>query len=80
MIFWANGWTAVTWHEKGKAWGDDKWEFYNTGVDFSQAHDLAEKDPEKLMELQALWLEEARKNSVLSAKTRDVSYRAQVLR
>ena len=62
---WANGWTAVTWHEKGKAWEDDKWELYNTDEDFSQAHDLAEKQPEKLKELQALWFEEAKKNSVL---------------
>ena len=42
---WSNGWTAVTWHEKGKAWEDDKWELYNTDEDFSQAHDLAEKRP-----------------------------------
>jgi hypothetical protein len=62
---WANGWTAATWHEKGKAWDDDKWELYNTDEDFSQAHDLAEQNPEKLKELQALWLEEAKKNSVL---------------
>ena len=41
---WANGWTAVTWHEKGKAWEDDKWELYNTDADFSQAHDLADKE------------------------------------
>ena len=62
---WANGWTAVTWHEKGKAWEDDKWELYNTDEDFSQAHDLADKIPEKLKELQALWFEEAKKNNVL---------------
>ncbi|MDR3473293.1 MAG: arylsulfatase, partial [Devosia sp.] len=27
---WANGWTAVTWHEKGTSWDDEKWELYNT--------------------------------------------------
>ena len=61
---WANGWTAVTWHEKGTSWDDEKWELYNTDEDFSQAHDLADKEPEKLKELQALWFEEAKKNNV----------------
>jgi hypothetical protein len=62
---WSNGWTAVTWHEKGKDWDADKWELYNTDEDFAQANDLAEKRPEKLKELQALWFEEAKKNNVL---------------
>ena len=62
---WSKGWTAVTWHEKGHGWEADKWELYNTDEDFSQANDLAAKRPEKLKELQALWFEEAKKNSVL---------------
>lgn len=62
---WANGWTAVTWHQKDKPWEDDKWELYDTNKDFSQANDLAAKNPAKLKELQSLWLEEAKKYNVL---------------
>jgi arylsulfatase len=42
-----------------------KWELYNTEEDFSQANDLAAKNPEKLRELQDLWWAEAGKYSVL---------------
>jgi arylsulfatase A-like enzyme len=62
---WSNGWTAVTWHEKDTPWESDKWELYNTDQDFTQSNDLAAKEPEKLKELQALWLEEAKKYNVL---------------
>ena len=41
------------------------WELYNIEEDFSQAVNLAEKNPEKLKQLQALFLEEARKYDVL---------------
>lgn len=42
-----------------------KWELYNVADDFSQANDLAAKEPEKLQELQALFLTEAKKYQVL---------------
>lgn len=42
-----------------------KWELYNVADDFSQANDLAAKEPEKLKELQALFLTEAKKYQVL---------------
>jgi arylsulfatase len=62
---WSDGWTAVTWHKKDTSWDDDKWELYNTDTDFSQANDLASKNPEKLKELQAIWQAEAKKYNVL---------------
>jgi arylsulfatase A-like enzyme len=40
------------------------WELYHTENDFSEADDLAAKNPEKLKELQALFLEEAKKYDV----------------
>ena len=40
------------------------WELYNVEEDFSQANDLAAKNPEKLKELQAKFLEEAKKYDV----------------
>ncbi len=43
---------------------DFKWELYNIADDYSEADNLAEKNPEKLKELQALFYEEARKNNV----------------
>lgn len=42
-----------------------KWELYNVADDFSQANDLAAKEPEKLKQLQALFLTEAKKYQVL---------------
>lgn len=41
------------------------WELYNIDKDFSQADDLARSEPEKLKELQDLFLVEARKYNVL---------------
>ena len=68
-----NGWTAVTRHktpwllvgEKTPAFDDDVWELYDTNKDWSQAHDLAKQMPEKLRELQRLWLMEAIHYNVL---------------
>ena len=44
---------------------DDVWELYDTTKDWSQAKDLAKELPEKLHELQRLWLIEAVKYNVL---------------
>ena len=44
---------------------DYKWELYNIADDFSQNNDLAAKNPEKLRELEALFLTEAAKYQVL---------------
>jgi arylsulfatase len=43
---------------------DFKWELYNVQEDFSQANNLAEKNPEKLKELQAAFDGEAKKYNV----------------
>jgi hypothetical protein len=67
------GWTAVTRHktpwllvgEKVPAFDDDVWELYDTNKDWSQAQDLAKQMPEKLHELQRLWLIEATRYNVL---------------
>ena len=42
-----------------------KWELYNLTEDYSQYNDLAAKMPEKLKEMQALFLQEAKKYNVL---------------
>jgi arylsulfatase len=40
----------------------DKWELYNLNEDFSQAHDLSDKNPKKLEELKKEFDKEAQKN------------------
>jgi arylsulfatase len=67
------GWSAVTKHRTPwvmvggdpPAFDDDVWELYDGSNDFSQAHDLAAEHPEKLAQLQRLWLIEATKYNVL---------------
>lgn len=66
-----NGWLAHTVHRA--AWEyqvrhpflEDKWELYHVDEDFSCANDLAGKNPEKLQEMQELFLKEAVKYHVL---------------
>ena len=75
-----NGWTAVTKHKtpwvmvaKGlPAFNDDVWELYDTNTDWTQAHDLAKEMPEKLHDLQRLWLIQAVKYNVLPLDDRFV--------
>jgi arylsulfatase len=43
---------------------DYKWELYNIADDYSQNNDLAAKNPDKLAELQGLFMEEAKKYQV----------------
>jgi arylsulfatase A-like enzyme len=67
------GWSAVTKHrtpwELGAielpAFDDDIWELYDGSKDYSQAHDLAGEMPDRLHELQRLWLIEATKYNVI---------------
>jgi arylsulfatase A-like enzyme len=67
------GWSAVTKHRTPwvmvggtlPAFDDDVWELYDGNVDFSQARDLSEEQPDRLHELQRLWLIEAVKYNVL---------------
>ena len=44
---------------------DFQWELYHVAEDFSQANDLADENPDKLAELQDLFMEEAEKYDVL---------------
>jgi arylsulfatase len=63
------GWTAVTkhrtpWLADAPSLADDVWELYGPD-DWTQADDLAGENPEKLAELQRLWLIEAVKYNVV---------------
>lgn len=65
-----DGWTAgarhaVPWdYERTDDYENDRWELYHVDEDYSQARDLAERHPEKLRELRALFESEARKNNI----------------
>ena len=65
------GWSAVTRHstpfiiEPLLPFDDDVWELYDGSKDWAQARDLAKENPEKLHELQRLFLIEAVKYNVL---------------
>ena len=67
-----DGWYARTihrapWESKARRTLEDNsaWQLYDTRSDFSLANDLAAKNPQKLAELQAVFLQEAAKYHVL---------------
>jgi arylsulfatase len=66
---WHQGWKAVAEHgpvplNRGR-FDEDRWQLFHTDVDRAEAHDLAEEHPDKVQELEALWLSEAEKYDVL---------------
>jgi arylsulfatase A-like enzyme len=74
------GWSAVTKHRTPWAMGgqvmpafdDDVWELYDGNSDWTQSKDLSKENPEKLHELQRLWLIEAVKYNVLPLDDRQI--------
>jgi arylsulfatase len=68
---YSDGWYARTvhrlpWDRNALAtFAEDKWELYDIRADFSLTNDVAAKNAEKVKELQALFLKEAVKYSVL---------------
>ncbi|MDR3638534.1 MAG: arylsulfatase [Isosphaeraceae bacterium] len=73
-----DGWLAGTvhrapWEAKPRAsLRDDAWELYDTRTDFSLLNNLAATNPAKLKEMQALFLKEAVKFSVLPLDDRSL--------
>ncbi len=78
-----DGWKAVTFKPLGGMYNDgidpdapfedDVWELYHVAEDFSECHDLAAEEPERLAELVDIWWEEARKYQVLPLDNRPVA-------
>jgi arylsulfatase A-like enzyme len=73
------GWTAVTRHstpwdvsKPSPAFDDDVWELYDTNEDWTQARNIAKDNPQKLRDLQRLFLIEATKYSVLPLDDRRI--------
>jgi arylsulfatase len=69
---YSDGWKAVTRHQMGTSFDDDRWELYHVAVDRSEVNDLAEAEPERLQSLIDLWWEEAEKEGVLPLDDRGV--------
>lgn len=72
---WHKGWKAVTRHPPISGRGNfdqDVWELYHTDQDRSEAHDLADRYPERLQELISLWWVEAGRNDVLPLDDRTI--------
>lgn len=73
-----DGWFARTIHRAPwemhprRGLSEDIWELYDTRTDFSLVNDLSQKNPEKLAEMQALFMQEAEKNMVLPIDDRTV--------
>jgi len=67
--WWAGNRYSSTWEQRGAFspgphtdLDRHPWELYNLNEDYSQAHDLAAKYPEKLKELETLFNQEAQRN------------------
>jgi arylsulfatase len=52
------GWRAVAMHKCGTPFEADRWELYNTDVDYAETTDLAQRHPQVLARLQRLWAQE----------------------
>ena len=73
-----DGWFAGTIHkapwegQPRRPLAEDVWELYNVNEDFSQANDLAAKEPAKLEELKAKFMEVAVEHHVLPIDDRSI--------
>ena len=66
------GWKAVTKHDPGTPFDDDRWELYHVAEDRSECHDLAAEMPEKLAEMIEIWWREAEEHGVLPLDDRGI--------
>ena len=62
---WADGWKAVTKHQRGTPFDEDHWALYHTDEDFSECHDVSADQPDKLRELVDRWWVDAGRYNVL---------------
>jgi arylsulfatase A-like enzyme len=63
-----DGWKAGVLHKRGEDFSKDVWELYNLNQDFNERFNLADKNPQKLKELQDLFDSEAAKYNIYPLK------------
>ena len=68
----AGEWKAVCKHLPGTDFQTEQWELYHLATDFSECHDQAGAQPERLAAMIDLWWAEAEKNSVLPLDDRTI--------
>ena len=74
-----DGWKAVVNHTFNKSYDEDKWELYHVAEDYSEKHNVADKYPEKVKELEEEWLVQAGKYGVFPLLSGDFhAYRDQL--
>jgi arylsulfatase A-like enzyme len=62
---WHAGWKAVTVRAPSGNFDDDRWLLFDLSNDPAEAVDVADKHPDRLRAMQALWWEEAARQGVL---------------
>jgi arylsulfatase len=63
--YYDHGWKLVSYRSNDQHFDDMPWELYNLGEDFSEAHDLAARYPEKVKALEQKWWQAAARYQVL---------------
>jgi arylsulfatase len=69
---YADGWKAVTRHQPGVPFEDDRWELYHLEEDRSECRDLAAEMPDRVAAMVAQWWEEAETYGVLPLDDRTI--------
>jgi hypothetical protein len=68
----ADGWKAVCRHQAGADYATEQWELYHLAEDWSECHDLAAAEPDRLATLVDLWWVEAERHGVLPLDDRTI--------
>ena len=62
---WDYGWKITTYHQPGQPFDDDEWGLFHVDEDFSECHDLAAENLERLREMIDAWWVEAGEHGIL---------------
>ena len=62
---WQDGWKVVTRHFRGSPYEEDEWDLYHLDSDFSECHNLADQQPQRLQAMIDRWWVEAGRYDVL---------------
>ena len=63
--YYADGWKIAAYREGAQTYDEPGWELYHLDEDFSEAHDMAARYPDKVHALEEKWWAAARRHQVL---------------